>query len=130
MGTNSEETRKVYQRIHEKGVTNEQFVKGIYTRYKQRTYTLDKKWFVGKECLDVGCGGQGSMIVGLLSLGVQKVYAIDIGSDWIGGLRKVLENHNVLESIYELKQSDVLNVPYKDERFDFVSNNGVLIHLN
>jgi len=70
------------------------------------------------------------MIVGLLSLGVQKVYAIDIDSDWIKGLRKVLEKHNVLESSYELKQGDVLNVPYKDERFDFVSINGVLIHLN
>jgi ubiquinone/menaquinone biosynthesis C-methylase UbiE len=130
METNSEETRKVYQSIHEKGVADEQFVKRLHTRYKERTYTFDKKWFVGKECLDAGCGNLGSLIIGLLSLVVQKVYAVDIGSDWIEKLRNVLEKHNVLESSYELEQGDVRDIPYEDERFDFVSINGVLIHLS
>lgn len=121
-------TRKIYERQHLRIAGNKTAEARFFSLY-QHSFGLDPAWFRGKRALDAGCGNVGALMVQLIRLGCKKVYGLDIGTDWIPLLNTQLKKSHVARSKYELGAGDVLNVPFKDGYFDFVSINGVLIHL-
>lgn len=124
-----EKTRKIYEKQHQRIAGDDTVFNRISTSYSAEKFHIDAKWFVGKTVLDAGCGNFGALIVRLAELGCRKIHACDIGTDWIPKLADNLKKRGVPESQFELRDGNVLNLPYEDESFDFVAVNGVLVHL-
>ena len=82
-------------------------------------------WLQGKKGLDAGCGG-GRYTVALASLGAAKVTGIDYGRDNIKDAK--LRSRSAGIDKVNFRHADVLNIPYRDNSFDFVFSNGVLHH--
>ncbi len=97
--------------------------------YENNTLGLSSEWFNNKRAIDVGCGNIGAMMLRLLQLGVSECHGVDIGTDWIESLNKNIQNEGGDSSKIHLKTGSVTQIPYPDNSFDFVSVNGVLIHL-
>jgi ubiquinone/menaquinone biosynthesis C-methylase UbiE len=124
-----EQTRKIYERQHERIALDSTAYNRISASYSAENWKVDPKWFVGKTALDAGCGNVGALVVRLLGFGCTKVYACDIGADWIPKLSQHLKSKGVSESQVELREGNVLRLPYEDKSFDFVASDGVLLHL-
>jgi len=79
----------------------------------------------GRKVLDMGCGS-GRYTCALARLGAKRVTGIDYGDS---GLEKAKElaKSNRIKNVTFVKGS-ILRMPFKDEEFDFVFNNGVFQH--
>ena len=126
----SELTRQIYESQHDLYSTDEDSFQRLYNMYDNSSFPISKDWFNGKIALDGGCGNAGPFILWLLNQGIESVYGIDIGTAWIDKLHKSLENKGIVKSKLNLKQGNVLDIPFENDFFDFVTINGVLIHLN
>jgi ubiquinone/menaquinone biosynthesis C-methylase UbiE len=128
MSEHETRTRQIYEAQHKLISADETATARIVGTYEQTTFGVDPQWFKGKSALDAGCGNIGAMILKLHGLG-SKVHAIDLGSDWIEPLTENLTKAGLPSSAYSLQPGSVLDIPFADQEFDFVSINGVLIHL-
>lgn len=124
-----ERTRKIYEKQHQRIASNDEVFNRISGSYSAEKFHVDPDWFAGKTALDAGCGNIGALIVCLSQLGCEKVHACDIGTDWIPKLTQQLRSKGVHESQFELRDGNMVALPYEDERFDFVAANGVVVHL-
>ena len=82
--------------------------------------------FKDKICLDAGCGS-GRRTKALLDLGAGYVYGCDISKDAIGVANVYLKRAGY-ERKCEFQEGNVLDLPYKNDKFDYVLCNGVLHH--
>ncbi len=129
MHNHDEKTRSIYQKQHERISSDQEAfnrISGMYTNYAMG---MSEEWFKGKSAIDIGCGNVGALIIRLLELGVNKCTAVDIGSEWIEPLAENIAKAGFGKEKIELKSGSVTKVPYASHSFDFVSVNGVLIHL-
>lgn len=124
-----EKTRDIYEKQHKRIADDDSVFTRIARSYTAEKFGIDPAWFKGKVALDGGCGNIGALIVKLAELGCSKVHACDIGTSWIPILTEHLKNKGVPESQFELRDGNVVALPYEDEQFDFVAINGVLVHL-
>lgn len=74
-----------------------------------------------KRILDVGCGS-GAITLDIAKNTNGKVFGIDISKKMIYKAKKVLEGYNI-----ELRVGDVHDLPFKDESFDLVVCNLLLM---
>lgn len=129
MDSHEANTRRIYEAQHKRISADDDATKRIVGQYDNTSFSIDPDWFRGKLALDAGCGNIGGMIQKLHRLGVSKVIGIDLGSQWIDLLKANLHRAGLLPSAYELTPGSALDIPFPDGFFDFVSINGVLIHL-
>lgn len=122
-------TRDIYQKQHERITSNADIDAEQMGRYYESYFKLEPGWFNGKLALDAGCGNIGSLIRMLVNVGASCVYGVDIGESWIPLLRDVLRKNKIEDSKVILDTGNVLDLKFEDSFFDFVSCNGVLIHL-
>ena len=123
------ETRKIYQAQHARRVQNEVAFKRIWNQYESDSFGIPASWFHGKKVLDAGCGNVGTMIMRLIALGAERVTGLDLGDEWIPHFRSSLEKRGFGSSNVECVSGSLLQMPFSDHSFDFVSVDGVLIHL-
>jgi len=92
-------------------------------RFERNNIHIDN--FENKLALDDGCGG-GRYTLALNKMGFKEVYGLDWSETNIktANYRKELKNIQNVQYV----QGDVLNLPFDDEKFDFVFSNGVLHH--
>jgi ubiquinone/menaquinone biosynthesis C-methylase UbiE len=129
MSRHDELTRSIYQKQHERISGNDAAADRIFGMYDKNSFGLDPDWFKGKQTIDIGCGNIGSMIVRLINLGVGKCWGADIDSEWIEPLAMNLRARGIADSKFQLETGSVTKIQYDTGSFDFVSVNGVLIHL-
>jgi ubiquinone/menaquinone biosynthesis C-methylase UbiE len=86
---------------------------------------FDLTWLQGKTGLDSGCGN-GRYTVALKRLGLAEVHGLDLSETNIADAKRRSDS-KALTGIHYL-QGDVLDLPFENERFDFVFSNGVLHH--
>tara|TARA_Y100000589_G_scaffold94989_1_gene89698 strand:- start:3406 stop:4452 length:1047 start_codon:yes stop_codon:yes gene_type:complete len=79
----------------------------------------------GKSVIDVGCGS-GRHSFALSKLGANHVTAVDFGDEGLNIGRNLAEQLNI--NNISFRKVDVLEMPFKNESFDFVFCNGVLHH--
>ncbi|MDP9341271.1 MAG: class I SAM-dependent methyltransferase [Actinomycetota bacterium] len=84
---------------------------------------FDLRWFRGKRCLDIGCGG-GRYTVAMARLGARLAVGCDISTS---GLTDAARRAEGLEAVRFLAAS-ALGLPSREEAFDFVCCSGVLHH--
>jgi ubiquinone/menaquinone biosynthesis C-methylase UbiE len=126
----SELTRSVYDTQHEIVAADEVAFRRLYDMYANAAIPIPAEWFEGKVALDAGCGNAGPFISWLFDQGIKTVYGVDLGDTWMEKLHANLERRGIDRSRLLLKPGNVRDIPYPDETFDFVTINGVLIHLN
>ena len=84
---------------------------------------FDLSWFKGKRCLDAGCGG-GRYAIAMARLGASEVVGCDISTEGLADARsRAPEMSNVV-----FERASVLDLPYRNESFDFACCSGVLHH--
>ncbi|MDA7546259.1 class I SAM-dependent methyltransferase [Alphaproteobacteria bacterium] len=84
---------------------------------------FDLSWIKGKSCLDAGCGS-GRYSVALSMHNAKTIQAIDISKS---GIEEAKIRCKKFENISFLNCS-LLNLPFKDEKYDFVWSAGVIHH--
>lgn len=107
---------------------NETYFNEAFERLKLRLdrNKVDIDWFKDKLALDAGCGG-GRYTVALSKFGFKKVIGLDLSEKGLPDALKRIkgtEHENKVEFI----KSNVLDLPFEDNHFDFVFSNGVLHH--
>lgn len=102
------------------------------TLYNQSVEVFKKRWvangedenfFIGKRCLDVGCGG-GRYSIAMSLMGANNVIGLDIGS--VEDAKKRAKDTGIKNA--EFINGSALDLPFKDCEFDFVCCSGVLHH--
>jgi len=126
----SKETRDVYHAQHTKIAEDGKTMKRFISMFDTEYFGLDEKYFEGKRVLDAGCGDTAKLIIKLHKLGSRELYGCDLGTEFIPVATKTLEKYDVPLNDVKFSSGSVLELPYEDNYFDFVSCHGVLVHLN
>lgn len=92
-------------------------------RFEKNDVTLDLK---GKTCIDLGCGS-GRYVVAMADRGASESHGLDLSDRAIADATARAERLGYADRCH-FKQGSLLELPYADESFDFVSCNGVLHH--
>ncbi len=91
-------------------------------RFSENKFPL--KWFKGKKCLDVGCGG-GRYSLALAGLGAKEVQGIDVSKAAVADARKRAKAMGVKNVKFQV--GSALDLPFADASFDCVIFSGVLM---
>jgi len=86
---------------------------------------FDSKLLKNKKVLDMGCGS-GRFTAAFGRLGAKKVYGVDLGEQGLKIGKKLCNMFKLKNVIF--KKSSVLNLPFRNNYFDFVFCKGVLHH--
>jgi len=78
----------------------------------------------GKVILDMGCGS-GRYSLALSMLGAKKVYAVDLFAQSYQESKEIAKKESLN---IEFSEANFHNLPFKDEKFDFVFSNGTIHH--
>ncbi|HED38056.1 MAG TPA: class I SAM-dependent methyltransferase [Ignavibacteria bacterium] len=101
----------------------EESVNLFFIRHKQ--WKIDLDWFKDKVCLDAGSGG-GRFVVALAQLGAKKAHGIDISTRAIQAGKMRAHKYNLTNT--EFTQASVLDIPFANQKFDYVVCSGVIHH--
>jgi len=81
-----------------------------------------------KKCLDLG-SGHGTFSIALAELGAELVKGIDFSEKSVAFSNKILDNRESKDKI-NFSVASIYKIPYFDNEFDFVVQNGVFHHMN
>ncbi len=97
---------------------------GLFTRrFDKNGITLDLK---GKKCIDLGCGS-GRYVIAMADLGASESHGFDLSDLAIKDATERAARLGYGDRCTFL-QGSMLELPYEDQSFDFVSCNGVMHH--
>ena len=123
-------TRKIYHKQHSNISKDKKNFDRIYGIYKDQDFGLGEEYFNNKIVLDAGCGNFGALTLRLSRLKCGKIYACDIGKDWISALKKSLKQRGVHTfSNIQMESGNIMKLKYDNDYFDFVAVNGVFPNL-
>jgi ubiquinone/menaquinone biosynthesis C-methylase UbiE len=125
----SVKTRDIYQKQHERILGDNTALNRITNMYSENKFPMNEGWFKDKVCADIGCGNVGAFLVKLYNWGCKNSIAVDIDKEWIPSLTKAMLKNGIEEDWCETRSGSVLDIPIESNEIDFVSINGVLIHL-
>ena len=118
-------TRKIFHDIHIGKTRCTSQLERTLQSSNFESFGVDKDFFVGKTCLEAGCGSLAPGAQNMLALGASKVYAIDVDESIFELAPKYLRPY---EGRYDLRVGNVLSLDFPDSYFDFVLCYGVLHH--
>ena len=119
-------SRKLFHGLHLGHNASEFDTKRLRERLSTEFLNVPSDFFVGKRCLDVGCGTGLNATVKMLELGADHVVAVDLDESCMQG-EHFLEQY---KGQYTFAFGSVLELEalLGAEKFDFVHSNGVLHH--
>tara|TARA_B100000029_G_scaffold308804_1_gene301435 strand:+ start:3682 stop:4599 length:918 start_codon:yes stop_codon:yes gene_type:complete len=123
-------TRKVFHDIHLDHLSDPDVRERHSRLVDPEIMSLPNDYFSGLTCGDLGCGSAVHGTVNLLSLGVAHVYALDLDDSFIKSAKKRLEDNLDFEGRWTLDIGSLLDLPYENERFDFILCAGVIHHVS
>lgn len=117
-------TREIFHAIHSGHADDTEIMKRLMALLTPEYLGVPDDFFVGKHCLDAGCGSAVWATRVMLERGAAHVTAIDLG-DISDVAPKLLKGY---EGKYTIDIGSVLSLPYPDNTFDFTHCEGVLHH--
>jgi len=122
-----EKTREIFHEIH-KAQADDKTIFSRLVNLMSPSYLKEKEdFFLGKTCLDAGCGSNANASFSMLSHGAKKVHAFDLDNSILETVPRILKD---FDSRYSLSIDSVLDMNFDDEFFDFVHCSGVLHHTS
>lgn len=122
-------TRGVFDPLHQAQGQEGYIFKRLTSLLTTEYLGVEADWFKGKLCLDAGCGSNANATYSMLNMGAEKVHAFDLDSGTDTTILQTVPQHLTgFEDRYELKLSNVLEMDYPDNYFDFAHCAGVLHH--
>lgn len=118
-------TRKVFHDIHARQIQCTSQFERTLRLSSLESLGVDKDFFVGKTCLDAGCGSFAPGAQNMLALGASKVFAMDVDESIFELAPKYLHSYG---ERCDLRVGNVLLLEFPNSYFDFVLCNGVLHH--
>lgn len=118
-------TRKIFHDIHIEQAKDRSTFNRLAGLLSPQYLKVPDDFFVGKVCLDAGCGSNANATHSMLSAGAKKVYAMDLDKSIFETAPKMLKG---FEKRYELAVGNVLKIDFPDNLFDFTHCSGVLHH--
>lgn len=122
-------TRAIFDELHKSQGEDPYIFNRLTSLLTTEYLKVDKDWFVGKVCLDAGCGSNANATYSMLRMGAGKVYCFDLDS---GTEKSVLESVprylTEFEGRYEVSLGNVLDIQFPNGFFDFTHCAGVLHH--
>lgn len=121
-----EATQQVYGHLWDK-FNADDYMKEAPTIIKTRLKVsdFDLSTLKGKMILDLGCGS-GRFTIALALAGAERVHGIDLGKKSIIEAARIAKSAGINNITFEA--GDILDLPYRDNQFDFIYCNGVLHH--
>lgn len=126
----SEQTRRIYHEQHKRVANDERAMRRFIGMFSEEYFGVSRGFFTGKRALDAGCGDTAKLLIALYRMGCRDLHGFDLGEDFMPVAQASLERQGVPAAAVRLESGSVLQVPYPDASFDFVSCHGVLGHLN
>lgn len=124
-------TRSVYQEQHSKVANDQVAMTRFLSMFNEQYFGVDQGFFQGKKCLDAGCGNTAKLLIALSDMGAASVTGLDLGEDFKSvSLESYKRWAKSPQHLPELVSGSILDLPFEDNQFDFVSCHGVLLHLN
>lgn len=124
-----QKTRKIFDELHRSQGDDPYIFNRLVSLLSTEYLKVEDDWFIGKTCLDAGCGSNANATYSMLSMGAEKVYSFDLDSGTgTTILDTVPAQLQEFEDRYELSLGNVLDLHYPDNSFDFVHCSGVLHH--
>ena len=80
-----------------------------------------------KSCLDLGCG-HGTFSIALAEMGAKSADGIDFGEKSVEFANSVRKNRKSCDKV-KFSVASIYKIPYQDDSFDFVIQNGVFHHM-
>ena len=114
------QTAKLYEDIHpfiEVDETINDYLKSL---------NVDESFFKDKDILDCGFGGTGWAVELFVRSGAKSVTGIDLNEKWVTRIGDRLKKYN--HPNLNLIQGTVLELPFENNRFDYVHSHGVMHH--
>ena len=125
------ENEKIYDHVYGNTFSDyklddiEEFIHPFEVRFKRNGLNA-KELFSGKRCLDAGCGnGRGSFF--MLRNGANFVEMLDVSDNNVESSQKFASELGFAGRI-NVQKSTLESIPFKDNEFDFVWCNGVIMH--
>ena len=116
-------TRQLYHQIHQEQGDDPKIFQRLTTLLSTDFLRFPPDFFHGKVCLDAGCGSNANATFNFLEMGAQKVYAFDVDESIFESVPRYLKKY---DGKYELKISNVLDIDFSDNFFDYTHCSGVL----
>ncbi len=118
--------REIYQSQHERVSNSSKTMERFINMTTEEYFGLGKGWFKGKKILDAGCGNTGKMMITFNRFGCTDLTGMDIGNDFKKPLESTLSAYHIPKHTFKALSGSILNIPCKDNTFDFTCCQGVL----
>ncbi len=119
------QSRKIFDKLHKVQADDMKIFHRLTALLSTDYLRVPRNFFVGKICLDAGCGSNANATYSMLKAGAKKVYAFDLDKSIFNTAAKLLKE---FDTKYELSVGSVLKIKFPDEFFDFTHCAGVLHH--
>lgn len=119
------DTRAIFDDHHREQATNEKIFSRLTNLISTDYFEIPKNYFHNRIVLDAGCGSNANASYAFLALGAKHVYSVDMGIEWQDCAEKKLSAYKDRTTLIS---GTVLDLPFEDEKFDFVHCAGVLHH--
>lgn len=127
----ADKTREVYEKQHNMYLKDQVLFNRFLKMYSDLSYYhLEESDLRGKRILDAGCGNTAYFQLAMHRFGVEHQTCLELGDNWISPLKNKLQEYSVPLSEFRFVPGSTDSLPFEDSEFDFVSSNGVLVHLN
>jgi len=120
MNETEKKTAKLYEDIHpfiEVNSTINDYLKSL---------KIDESYFKGKHILDCGFGGTGWATELFTRAGAESVTGIDLNEKWTKRIGERIAKYN--HPNVKLMQGTVLELPFENNKYDYVHSHGVMHH--
>ena len=122
-----QKTRLIFDRLHQSQGEDPYIFNRLVSLLSTEYLKVESNWFVGKTCLDAGCGSNANATYSMLRMGAERVYAFDLDSGNDDTILETVPRYlTEFEGRYELSLDNVLDMQYPDDYFDFTHCAGVL----
>ena len=126
----AENSRKIFHKIHIKQKDCKEATHRMINFLDTDFLKLEKDYFVGKICADLGCGSAAVGTVNMLNMNAKFVYLSDVNDSFFESARGVLNANQKFKNRWQTNIADATKtLPYEDKSMDFVLAQGFFQHM-
>ena len=126
----ADNSRRIFHKIHVKQKDCKEATYRMINSLSTEYLNLDKDYFVGKICADLGCGSAAVGTVNMLKMKAKFVYLSDVNESFFESAKGILNSNVEFHNRWQTDVADATKkLPYEDKSMDFVLAQGFFQHI-